>query len=82
MSSVLSLKVDDIEKYEIEAVLNSYKKVYYLIKWIKYSDISNEWLSFNDIYVNKYTEAFHKVYSMKSNSCTSSEKWHYSVKVK
>ncbi len=65
MSSVLSLKINNIKKYEIKTVLNSwvqYKKAYYLIKWVKYSDVSNEWLSFDNIHADKCTEAFYKAY--------------------
>ena len=84
-SFVLSLKVNDIKKYEVKAVLNSqvqYKKVYYLIKWVEYSDISNEWLSFDNIHADKCMKAFHKAYSMKLNSCMSLKEQHYSVRVK
>ena len=49
---------------------------------MRYSDVSNEWLSFNDIHVDKCTKAFHKTYSIKLNSHMLLKKWHHSVKTK
>ena len=63
------LVVDDQEEWEVEEVLDSRmrrNKLQYLVKWVGFSDASNQWLSAADLAnAPEKTDEFHQRYPYK-----------------
>ena len=62
-----SVIINDKEQWEVEKILNTHlhqNKVKYLIKWVRYLDMNNEWLKEKDVTGAKdLIKNFYKEYS-------------------
>jgi hypothetical protein len=68
-STLLSILVEDEKHYEIESILDSriwHKKLQYFVKWLKWSNAKNQWISSQEIRANELIKKFHRKYSRKS----------------
>lgn len=70
-----SIIIDDKEKFKVEEVLDSrlhYKKLQYLVKWLGYPTLDNQWLPAVELdSVPELVDLFHKLYSNKPGQKTS-----------
>jgi hypothetical protein len=67
-STSLSILVEDEKHYEIESILDSriwHKKLQYFVKWLRWSNAKNQWISSQEIRADELIEKFHRKYSRK-----------------
>lgn len=67
--------IDGKEKFKVEEVLDNrlhYKKLQYLVKWLSYSALDNQWLSAVELDSTlELVDLFHKLYLNKPGQKTS-----------
>jgi hypothetical protein len=68
-STFLSILVENEKHYEIESILDNriwHKKLQYFVKWLRWSNAKNQWISSQEIRANELIKKFHRKYSRKS----------------
>jgi hypothetical protein len=77
MITSFSIMIDEKKHDEVKLILNNRlyrKRLQYLVKWLSWSNIENQWIYVDDVQVDDLIKNFHQQYSHKSSENASNAK--------